>query len=138
MGHLRRRWSVGVPQQLAGLPGGVRGGGASRGAVPPSRGQDPSVGMRGKVGGVEPGSPSVDGVGQGEQPGDVGGSLPRLPNRTRRAPSARVSSPPVTGWMPRRLAKTLVNSVVNDGPELLRLCNRWDSSNYRGAYRQAH
>ena len=40
--------------------------------------EDHAAGMFGQVGGVEPGLPPVGGVGQGEEPGDVGVALPRL------------------------------------------------------------
>ena len=39
--------------------------------------QDHAAGVLGQVGGVEPGLPPVGGVGQGEEPGDVGVALPR-------------------------------------------------------------
>ena len=40
--------------------------------------QDHAAGMFGQAGGVEPGLPPVGGVGQGEEPGDVGVAPPRL------------------------------------------------------------
>ena len=80
-------------------------------AVASTDDEDDALSVVRQMDGIKAGLASIDGVGEGEQAGDVGVAPPGLGEEGNAESSSIVNSPPVMGLTPRLLARRANSSA---------------------------